>query len=111
MPIDRVDSQKLIFPQEIGPSRSAGRARPEMATEVGGSRETSFTRAMGEAIDDVNELQHVSAEKIEAFVRGEDVPLHEVVLAQEEAEIGFRLLLETRNRLLRAYQEVLRTPM
>jgi flagellar hook-basal body complex protein FliE len=39
------------------------------------------------------------------------VPLHEVVLAQEEAEISFRLLLEARNRLLRAYQEVLRTPM
>jgi flagellar hook-basal body complex protein FliE len=56
-------------------------------------------------------MQHESAQKIEAFVRGEDVPLHEVVLAQEEAEISFRLMLEVRDRLVRAYQEILRTPM
>lgn len=111
MGIDRIDSQKLVFPQEIGRSRSTERSRPEAGMEAPGGRPTSFTRALGEAIGDVNQLQNISAEKVEAFVRGEDVPLHEVVLAQEEAEISFRLLLETRNRLLRAYQEVLRTPM
>jgi flagellar hook-basal body complex protein FliE len=111
MPIDRVDSQRLMFPTELGSSRLSPRQRPEIAEELTDGRGTGFSRAISAAISEVNELQHASAEKVEAFVRGEDVPLHEVVLAQEEAEISFRLLLEARNRLVRAYQEVLRTPM
>jgi len=102
MTIDRLDSQALQFPTEIKKPRSV----PAPAADGVG-----FTRSLGRAISEVNEMQHESAQKIEAFVRGEDVPLHEVVLAQEEAEISFRLMLEVRDRLVRAYQEILRTPM
>ena len=102
MTIDRLDSQSLQFPTEIKKPRS----RP--APELGG---VGFTQSLGRAISEVNDMQRESAQKIEAFVRGEDVPLHEVVLAQEEAEISFRLMLEVRDRLVRAYQEILRTPM
>ena len=108
MTIDRLDSQSLQFPTEIRKPRPVPGPGPDGVGQTDG---VGFTQSLGRAISEVNEMQQESAQKIEAFVRGEDVPLHEVVLAQEEAEISFRLMLEVRDRLVRAYQEILRTPM
>jgi len=105
MSIDRIGHSPRIEPiRDFDPRRRM--AELEESPERG-----SFGATLGRALGEVNELQHQSADKVEAFVRGEDVPLHEVVLSQEEAEISFRLMLEVRNQLLRAYQELLRTQM
>jgi len=46
-----------------------------------------------------------------AFARGEVQDLHQVVLAQQEAAIALRLVTEMRDRLVQAYQDVMRTTM
>ena len=93
----------LRLPSEFPTSRPAA---PEA-----GANAPSFGGLLKQSIEEVSELQDDASERVEAFVRGEDVPLHEVVLAQEEAEISFRLLLQVRNNLVQAYQEIMRTPM
>jgi flagellar hook-basal body complex protein FliE len=105
MSIDRIGSSPRLEPiRDFDP-------RQRQAELEGGGGATSFGAALGQALDEVNQLQFRSEEKVEAFVRGEDVPLHEVVLSQEEAEISFRLMLEVRDQLFRAYQDLLRTQM
>jgi len=40
--------------------------------------------------------------------RGEPIPLHQAVIAMEEASVSFQLMVEVRNKLLEAYQELMR---
>ena len=42
---------------------------------------------------------------------GQNVPLHQAVIGMEEANVSFQLMVEVRNRLLEAYQEVMKMQM
>jgi flagellar hook-basal body complex protein FliE len=39
---------------------------------------------------------------------GGNVPLHQAVIAMEEANVSFQLMVEVRNKLLESYQEIMR---
>jgi flagellar hook-basal body complex protein FliE len=39
---------------------------------------------------------------------GQGVPLHQAMIAAEEASVSFQLMVEVRNRLLESYQELMR---
>lgn len=62
-------------------------------------------------------LQQVNAQSLEAeqltraYAAGQDVDLHRVVLATQEASIGLDLVLQMRNKLIDAYQELMRMQM
>ncbi len=72
------------------------------------STKGSFSDTLKEVVSDVNKLQIDASEKSEAFVRGEDVELHDVMIAANKARTSFQLLLELRNRGLDLYREVSR---
>jgi flagellar hook-basal body complex protein FliE len=42
------------------------------------------------------------------MLSGQNVPLHQVMIASEEASVSFQLMLEVRNKLLDGYQELMR---
>lgn len=69
----------------------------------------SFGDTLTEMVGKVNELQDVAGNAIKDFVAGKDIQLHQVMAAGEEADISFKFLLEIRNKLLEAYQELSRT--
>ncbi len=62
----------------------------------------TLTRFMG----DMNETQQGAKDAITAFLRGEDVELHEVMAATEEAGIALELLVEVRNKIVDAYRTI-----
>ncbi len=68
----------------------------------------SFGELLKNAVETVNHLQHQSGRMEDAVARGEDVNIHQAIIAGEKAGLSFRLLMQTRNKLLEAYQEVLR---
>ena len=47
-------------------------------------------------------------QKAEDFALGKEYDLHEIMIASEKADLSFRLLLRIRNKLLDAYQEIMR---
>jgi len=67
---------------------------------------SNFTNILTDALDKVNEYQVVSGEKTEQFIKGENVSMHEVMLAGQEAQISMQLLIEVRNKIYDAYQEM-----
>jgi flagellar hook-basal body complex protein FliE len=100
-------SYQLRPPAELeGLSKAAGQ-------EVGssGQKEEGFASTFKQFLGEVNGLQQKSDGLVEAFARGEVKDLHTVVLAQQEAAIAMRLVTEMRDRLVQAYQEVMRTTM
>lgn len=46
--------------------------------------------------------------KTQEFAVGKNRNMHEVMIASEKANISFRLLLQIRNKLMEAYQEIMR---
>lgn len=70
--------------------------------------EVSFRESIKNFIYDVDTLQKVSKEKIEDFIAGEISDVHEVMIAVEKASTSFQLLMELRNKMLDAYQEIKR---
>lgn len=91
----------------------------EMPSELGRAQEItsaqptgdSFASMLGNLVSDVNAKQNISAQAVSALQSGQAVPLHQAVIAMEEANVSFQLMVEVRNRLLESYQEIMRMQM
>lgn len=70
--------------------------------------ERSFLELLKESIEKVNYLQLEADKMVTAFSLGEDVDIHNVMLAVERATLSLSVLTEVRNRALEAYQEIMR---
>ena len=67
-----------------------------------------FSSIVGKLVADVNAQQANAGQAVSALQSGQNVPLHQAVMAMEEASVSFQLLVEVRNKLLESYQEVMR---
>lgn len=72
---------------------------------------TPFAQQLAGLLEDVNAMQHQASTLAEGLAKGSVTDLHQVMLAQEEASVAFKLVAEVRNRLVAAYQEVMRMPV
>jgi flagellar hook-basal body complex protein FliE len=73
-------------------------------TNTGGA---SFGDTLKQAIGKVSEAQETSAANVGAFLRGENVELHQVMAASEEAGIALEMMIEVRNKFTEAYRTVI----
>jgi flagellar hook-basal body complex protein FliE len=88
-----------------------GGARP-MAPSVREARPTDgFGQALRAALGTVNELQSEATRAAEDFSLGRTQDVASTLITIEKASLGFQLALQVRNRLLEAYQEILRMPL
>ena len=82
-------------------------APPGIAT--GGAQEASggsFKRMLLDSIQEVNALQQDADRSIEALATGEDINPAEVLTAVQKADVTFRMMMQIRNKLVEAYQQV-----
>lgn len=68
----------------------------------------SFAAVLSNALQDTNEAYKAADDKAARLVAGESVDLHQVLVGMEGANLGFGLAVQVRNKLLEAYQEVVR---
>lgn len=76
--------------------------------ESGGEKET-FGNVLKESIDKVNKLQNEADKAIEGLAKGEHNNIHNTMIAVEKANLSFNMMLQVRNKLLAAYEEIMRT--
>ena len=67
---------------------------------------TSFSNVLSDAISKVNDSEVNANNKIETLIKGEDVEMHEVMLAMQESVLSLQALIEVRNKTVEAYQEI-----
>ena len=70
---------------------------------------TSFADTLTESLDKVNSLQKEADRAIEDFATGQTRNIHETMIAVNKADLAFRLTMQVRNKIVEAYQEVMRT--
>ena len=84
------------------------------APGVGGTQGTApggFTEALNSALQQVNGLQNQAGEAAAAFERGETTDIAAVMLAKQQASVGFEATLQVRNKLLSAYKDIMSMPV
>lgn len=67
-----------------------------------------FADTLDNALDQVNQTQIKSSEIAAAYQRGEVTDVAQVMLARQESGIAFEATLQVRNKLLNAYQDIMR---
>jgi flagellar hook-basal body complex protein FliE len=92
----------IRLPALSAPLEAAGQAK----NPAGG-----FQAVLFDAIGQVNKFQQDSQTAIGKFLSGEDEEVHKVALATQQAELSLDLFLQVRNKVVSAYQEVMRMQM
>ena len=72
---------------------------------------TDFQAVLKNAINDVNKLQNDSDQKIGQLLKGESKDLHGTILAVQQADTSFKMMMQVRNKIVEAYKEISRTGM
>ena len=70
-----------------------------------------FRAALTEAIGRVEEARITSKNSVNRFMAGENEEIHNVVLNTQRAELAFEAFLQVRNKVVSAYQEIMRMQM
>lgn len=77
-------------------------------TGVAPSTGAAFHAVFAHAISKVESFQQSAHTSIDNFLSGEGEELHQVALATQKAELSFELFMQVRNKVVSAYQEVMR---
>lgn len=72
----------------------------------GGSGE--FQKVLEGTINTLQSLQNDADTSVQKFLTGENEELHTTVLATQRAEMAFELGLQVRNKVVSAYQEIMK---
>jgi flagellar hook-basal body complex protein FliE len=68
-----------------------------------------FADALRAAIQSVEGAHTDAASAVKQFVNGQGGELHSTILAAQKAELSFELFLQVRNKVVQAYQEIIRS--
>lgn len=67
-----------------------------------------FSQMVGQGFEQVNQQMLVSQTEIQQLAVGNVQNLHQIMIGLEETKISFQLLMQVRNRMLEAYQDVMK---
>ena len=86
---------------KIMPSPTA--PKPAAAQPGGG-----FGKLLNEAIQQVNDVEKGSQGELQKFLSNES-DLHSVMIALEKADLSFQTMMQVRNKIVQAYQEIMKS--
>ena len=101
-------SRILDLGRRHGPATPAQRRAAELGLRESDGPTKSFAATAKQMIHEVDARQKAADTAITGLATGEVTDVHAVTVAAEEAQLSLNLMIEIRNRLLEAYQEVMR---
>lgn len=115
----RTDINQVLSEMRALKSRAQGfEPATSSADKINPIQETSqlesvgFQQLLSTAVEQVNSVQKQSSNLAEAFQLGDpNVTLSQVVVASEKASVAFEAMSEVRNRLVTAYEDIMKMPI
>src|SRR5581483_4597527 len=86
----------------VMPSPTAATPAPSPA-----SGSSSFGNLLNEAIQQVNDVEKTSQGELQKFLSNES-DLHSVMISLEKADLSFQTMMQVRNKIVSAYQEIMK---
>lgn len=75
------------------------------------AQESSFQETLEESIKRVNDLQLQADQAIQDLTTGENKDVAQTMIAVQKASLSFQLMTQVRNKIVQAYEEVMRMPV
>ena len=101
--------------QQMRTLRAATSIQPPSVSETAKSstapQADSFGHMLKQAVGSVNDLQSTSGHSANEFVSGKHNDLVKVMVDGQKASIGFQSLVQVRNRMVTAYQDIMNMPI
>ncbi|HTG37590.1 flagellar hook-basal body complex protein FliE [Sphingomonas sp.] len=86
-------------------------AAPATAPQSAAPAVSNFADTLEGALGQVNRAQHQASNLSAAYERGETIDIAKVMLARQQASVGFEATLQVRNKLLSAYKDIMSMPV
>jgi flagellar hook-basal body complex protein FliE len=102
------DALPAIPPIQLSPPELHPSAELLPVFEGQGVAAGGFGRMVSEGIGEVNRQLLVSQTDLQQLATGNVENLHQIMIRLEESRLSFQLLLQVRNRLLEAYQDIMK---
>lgn len=71
----------------------------------------TFGQALEKALSGVERQEQVVHALNDKFITGQNVDVHTLMIASERAQLGLQLTVQVRNKVIEAYQEIMRTQL
>jgi len=71
----------------------------------------SFGKMLTDSIQQVNRLQVEADSNINDLATGKQTDIHRTMIAMEKASVSFELLMQIRNKVISAYDKIMRMPI
>ncbi len=100
--MNEINKTAFLLPNKLGEannSSSSGKTESK----------ADFSSLLKDAIKDVNDAQLEADSAVQEVLNGETTNIHDTMVALQKADVSLKLMMEVRNKLLEAYQEVMRT--
>jgi len=81
---------------------------PQISDAAASSHQTGFSELLADSVRKIELLHQNSSVAAESFMSGENEDVHTVALAIQQSELAFQLGLQVRNKIIGAYQEIMR---
>ena len=81
---------------------------PSLGSGAGQSGGADFGSTLKQAVGALQQLGNQADASSLSLAKGDPIDIHEVMLANEQASLGFSMALQVRNKLVDAYTEVMR---
>ncbi|MCB0357944.1 MAG: flagellar hook-basal body complex protein FliE [Bdellovibrionales bacterium] len=90
--------------------QTSSQIRKEKMENAAGTTEVaaSFADTLNKAVAEVNQLQKVADTKMQQLATGENKNIPDVMIAVEKADIALKLMVQVRNKVIEAYQEIMK---
>lgn len=103
---------KITGPSVISGVKLSPQLEKMLESKASGKAEaTGFSEMLSDQIQQIDEAQKVADQAAVDFAAGKSRNLHETVLAMEMADTSLRMAVTVRNKVIEAYQEIMRMPV
>ena len=74
-------------------------------------RPESFGKMLARSLNEVNQLKLNADEAINDLAAGKQKDIHQTMISLEKADVAFQLMMQIRNKIIAAYETVMRMPV
>jgi flagellar hook-basal body complex protein FliE len=76
--------------------------------ESSSSSDPGFHQVLDSAISDIQQLEGEAANQVAGVLEGSGADVHSAMIAVERADLSFQLMMQVRNKIVSAYEEISR---
>jgi flagellar hook-basal body complex protein FliE len=94
--------------EAIGAVSALAAMTPQSLTQAQGTTASDFGQLIGNGIAKLDSGLQVADQQLRTMAAGKEVAVHDVMISMEQARMNLMFMVEVRNRVVEAYQELMR---